>query len=74
MLGIKFVLLTDCLQEFYGEKYNAFSNILLLADVILLVDSALLFAVMGKIVSSISYDPHQDELKIQHFNNWFLKP
>lgn len=57
MLGIKFALLTDCLQEFYGEKYSSFSSILLFTDVVLLVDSALLFAVIGKIVSSISYDP-----------------
>ena len=74
MLGIKIVLLTDCLSDFYGEKYNSFSSFLLLTDVILLADSVLLFAVLGKIVSSISYDAHKDDLKITHLNNWGLKP
>ena len=47
---------------------------LLLTDVVLLVDSALLFAVIGKIVSSMSYDAQSNEVKVSHFNNWGLKP
>ena len=72
MAGINYALYTDCLQSFYGDKYDKFTNLLLVTDVILFLDSVLLFSVISKIVSSISYCANSDELKVLNFNNWFL--
>jgi hypothetical protein len=74
MIGIPAFLESGVFLSYYEHKLQQITTLLTVADFFFVIDSLLIYSLIGKIVTSVAYKPEDNKLEITHLGTTFLKP